>query len=110
MTQVDKRIRWKSCFDHWKTSGLSVAAWCREQDVKVHQMYYWVQKFENNDVVPEKETPETSWLPVQVKNSPDINAGENPVFIHFDSISVEVPPGANRSVLANVVDLLRKPC
>lgn len=40
MTKADKRIEWKYRFDEWKASGLSVAAWCREEEVNMHHMYY----------------------------------------------------------------------
>jgi|SRR5690625_902948 len=110
MTQSDKRITWKSRFEAWKASGLSAAAWCREQDVKVHQMYYWIQKFEDDGEAFEEEATGTKWLPIQVDYPSATNEGEAPVFIHFGSLSVEVRPGANMSVLSDVVDLLRKPC
>ncbi|WP_382392874.1 IS66 family insertion sequence element accessory protein TnpA [Lentibacillus juripiscarius] len=48
MTLKDKRIEWKARYDAWKESGLSVAEWCRNQEIKIHQMYYWVQRFENS--------------------------------------------------------------
>uniref|UniRef100_UPI00387E0B35 IS66 family insertion sequence element accessory protein TnpA n=1 Tax=Tigheibacillus jepli TaxID=3035914 RepID=UPI00387E0B35 len=40
--QVDKRIECKTRYDAWKTSGLSASEWCRQQEIKNRQMYYWI--------------------------------------------------------------------
>jgi len=77
---------------------------------KCHQMYYWIQKFEVEGASGEQETSGSSWLPIQVDYPVSAGVGEAPVFIHFGSISVEVRPGTNMSLLSDVVDLLWKPC
>ncbi len=65
MTLKNKRIEWKVRYDAWKESGQSVAAWCRDQEIKVHQMYYWVKQFERGNM--NSGTPaQTQWLTVQV--------------------------------------------
>jgi len=110
MTQHDKRIEWLSRYEAWKESGLNVAAWCREHNLKVHQMYYWIHKIEDENGSPENVDPATSWLPIQL-DSPVINApDETSVFIHFGAISVEVRSGANMNVVSDVLNLLREPC
>lgn len=105
MTQHDKKIEWLSRYEAWKESGLEVAAWCRERNLKAHQMYYWIHKIE-----AENGDPATSWLPVQL-DSPVINdLDETAVFIHFGAIPVEVRSGANMNVVSDVLNLLREPC
>jgi hypothetical protein len=108
MNLENKRIEWKARFDAWKSSELSVAEWCREQGLKDHQMYYWIQKFEQESL--EDGAPSnTQWLTVNVKNEPSKQVGQEPVFIHFDSISVEVRPGADMVLLSDVVHVLKSP-
>lgn len=108
MTLKDKRIEWKARYDAWKESGQSVAEWCRTQEIKVHQMYYWVQRFENNEVSPEPEP--TQWLAVQVDDETIASEGKGPIFIHFDAISVEVRPGANVGLLSDIIHVLQNQC
>ncbi|GGH89167.1 transposase-like protein [Pullulanibacillus pueri] len=111
MSLTDKRIEWKARFDTWKTSGLSVAEWCEEQDIKRHQMYYWVRKFENEMTSPEQVPSETQWLTVSVKDEQkSLGGGQESVLIHFRSISVEVRPGANMALLSDVVHVLQNQC
>ncbi|MFZ3580448.1 IS66 family insertion sequence element accessory protein TnpA [Virgibacillus sp. DJP39] len=110
MTQTDKRIEWKARFDAWKSSGFSVAEWCREQGVKEHQMYYWIQKFESDERSPEQVTPETQWLTVNVEDEPRNTTTREPVFIHFGAISVEVRPGVNMGLVSDIVHVLQSEC
>lgn len=110
MTQNDNRIKWESRYDAWKDSGSNVAAWCREQGVNDKQMYYWIRKLGNKHAEPQLQNPITSWMPVQLDSPITDNLDESAVFIHFESISVEVRPGANMTVVSSVVNLLRKPC
>lgn len=35
---------WSSRVAEFKASGQSVAAWCAEQDLKPHQLRYWLRK------------------------------------------------------------------
>ncbi|WP_010530098.1 IS66 family insertion sequence element accessory protein TnpA [Lentibacillus jeotgali] len=108
MTLKDKRIEWKARYDAWKESGESIAEWCRDQEIKVHQMYYWVQRFERDMISPEPETTETQWLTVQVDDEMLSSEGQDPIFIHFDAISVEVRPGANVGLLSDIIHILQK--
>ncbi|WP_164670456.1 IS66 family insertion sequence element accessory protein TnpA [Virgibacillus doumboii] len=107
MTLKDKRIEWKARYDDWKESGQSIAGWCRDQEIKVHQMYYWVQRFEKDMISPEPEATETQWLTVQVDDKPIYAEDQGPIFIHVDTISVEVRPEANIQLLSDVIHILQ---
>ncbi|WP_425357516.1 IS66 family insertion sequence element accessory protein TnpA [Lentibacillus jeotgali] len=36
----DKRIEWQARYEAWEESGQSIARWCRNQEVKDHQLHY----------------------------------------------------------------------
>ncbi|WP_164667689.1 IS66 family insertion sequence element accessory protein TnpA [Virgibacillus doumboii] len=107
MTLKDKRIEWKARYDDWKGSGQSIAEWCRDQEIKVHQMYYWVQRFEKDMISLEAGTTETQWLTVQMDDEPIYSKDQGPIFIHVGAISVEVRPGANVRLLSDVIHILQ---
>ncbi len=44
MTQVERREIWRERVSAFRESGQSVAAWCREQELKEHQMRYWLRR------------------------------------------------------------------
>jgi len=106
MTQKDKRIEWEARYAAWKESGQSIAAWCRQQEIKAHQMYYWVQQLEHNDIAAETSS-ETQWLTVQVDEEPFPSSGEGPILLHVGAISVEVRPGADMHLLTDIVHVLQ---
>lgn len=108
MTLKEKRIEWKARYDAWKQSGYSVVDWCQHQKIKVHQMYYWIRQFEGNSG-SKLDPAATQWLTVQVnEGTPPSGCGS--ILLHFGSISVEVPPGANMDLLSDVVHVLKNQC
>jgi hypothetical protein len=108
LTRNEKRIEWKARYDAWNASGLSVAEWCREQDISQSQMYYWIRSFE--DAQASKSDTETQWLAVDCIDEPLNFRSGDPVFIHFDSMSIEVRQGTDMALLTDVVDVLRNRC
>lgn len=108
MPLTEKRAEWKTHYDAWKGSEQSIAGWCRDQGVNVHQMYYWVKRFENDEMV--SAPAPTEWLAIQVDEGPGHSEGPVPVFIHLDAISVEVRPGADVGLLADILEILKRPC
>ncbi|TRM11475.1 transposase [Lentibacillus cibarius] len=110
MTLKDKRLEWKTQYDAWKDSDQSIAEWCRNHGLKPHQMYYWVQQFEEGPDAPKNEPGQTQWLTVQMDNEIVASEGQGPIYIHLGAISVEVQPDADRDLLSDIVSLLNSQC
>lgn len=55
MPKTDLRNAWATRIREFRTSGQSAAAWCRVNDVKQHQLHYWLGR--------EKSAEPASWLP-----------------------------------------------
>lgn len=108
MMQTEKRHVWKTHYETWKDSGQSIAGWCRSQDINIHQMYYWVKRFET-DVMPSKPGA-TEWLAVQVDDEMASSKDRDSIFIHLDAISVEVRPDADVDLLVDILEVLKQPC
>ena len=109
MTKSEKRIEWKTRFDAWKASDLSVAQWCREEGIKDHQMYYWIRRFQDD----KESKSEVQWLAVDMETESTGYRSEESVFIHVGQVSIEVRSGTNMALLADVVQVLQKslrPC
>ncbi|MFS0647565.1 IS66 family insertion sequence element accessory protein TnpA [Siminovitchia sp. 179-K 8D1 HS] len=109
MTLKEKRVEWKARYDAWKESGQSVAAWCRDQNIKVHQMYYWVNQIERGSSYADTPAANTQWLAVQVEE-PFPCSGKDPILLHFGPLTVEVRPGASMSLLSDVIQVLQHQC
>lgn len=44
----NKRDAWLTHYRHWRSSGLSAAAYCRQYELKVSAFYYWKKLFERS--------------------------------------------------------------
>lgn len=103
MNDADKRIEWKSRYDAWKTSGLSAAEWSRINDVKKHQMYYWIRKFREEEISTNER--QSKWLTVDVQEISSHHTGS--VLIHYGALSNEVRPGTDLNLLSDVVRVIQ---
>lgn len=86
MTKSEKRIEWKTRFNAWKASDLSVAQWCREEGIKDHQMYYWIRRFEDD----KESKSEVQWLAVDMESEPTTCIGDESIFIHVGPLVIIV--------------------
>lgn len=105
MTKSTKRIEWEARIKEWRSSGLSIARWCKENGHKDHQMYYWIQKIDESKSQPKQKYSNADFLPVKITDGLDEPKG--PVFIHVDRMSVEVQPDADIHLLSKVLHVLQ---
>lgn len=68
MTRHERRLMWQERVDQYRASGMSVAAWCRENEVSEQQMYYWLRKFrsEETDAVED----DIQWIQLGLQKDP----------------------------------------
>ena len=57
--------RWRAIFATWRSSGLSVAAFCRSRALNTSSFYRWRNIFDGLDRTPESR-PAQSFVPVRV--------------------------------------------
>ncbi|RCW62167.1 IS66 family insertion sequence element accessory protein TnpA [Saliterribacillus persicus] len=96
----DKQLEWETKMDQWSESGLSMAAWCRKENINIHQMYYWKRKFDH-----QTDNPSSSdWLEISHSAETDEHSS---IIIKVDRLSVEVKPQVDRQLLSDVIHLLK---
>ena len=97
MTKVERQNIWAARVAEFKSSGQSVLTWCAEQDVKAHQLWYWLRK-------EKQESAENalSWLPLDLSD-----AGlQISLLVRVGRVAVEVRPGFDPKLLVDVVKTL----
>jgi hypothetical protein len=107
MTPEELTELWTSRIRDYRASGERVAAWCERHQVTPYQFFYWQRKLR----LAEQETPATSkpqWLPVRVGES--ATAGASPIVVRIGAAAIEVRPGFEPSLLAEVVRALKTLC
>jgi hypothetical protein len=44
MTKKERKQQWKTRIEAYKTSGLSKVAFCKQHNISVRQLHYWLKK------------------------------------------------------------------
>jgi hypothetical protein len=52
MTHEEKREQWQGVVSRWRESGMSQAAWCRQEGVALASLRQWAVKFRTPDSPP----------------------------------------------------------
>src|SRR5690625_7421277 len=93
MTRHERRLMWQERVDQCRASGMSVSAWCRENEVPEQQMYYWLRKFrsEEEDAVED----DIQWVQLGRRGHQDAMrmTEDSAVSIHISRYIVGVRPG-----------------
>lgn len=106
MTRAERREMWRERVAEFQASGKSVAAWCREHEFKEHQLRYWLRKF----MPVESTQPSTRWLPIAVLESEQHVDSDGQLLVRVGGATIEIRPGFNPSLLADVVQVLMDRC
>jgi transposase-like protein len=70
---MSKLKQWQKNIDDWKSSGLSKKQYCKNNNLKVHTLHYWIKKF-NKESEPSdqfipfiQETKPTDHKPIELR-------------------------------------------
>jgi hypothetical protein len=100
------RSEWKTRIDDYNQSGLTKSQWCREKGLKLHQLHYWIKRFNSNPNEKENQSEEINWVPVTV-NHQIVNMNDNKsITIKFEKCDIEVNPGFDKEHLKDIVQVL----
>lgn len=94
MTKTERQNMWQGRISKYKASGQSVKEWCADNDVKPHQLWYWLRK--------ERQASEdrVSWLPIDIRDSDQ----QESLLVRVGRVTVEVKPGFNPKLLLDIVN------
>lgn len=105
MTKSELRKEWETRIGEFKDSGQSGAAWCAENNVNVHQFYYWMRRFKTSEST---EAQSSKWLSLEVSNQ--VQETTNNLLVRVGEVTIEVKPGYNPELLLNVIRTIRTLC
>lgn len=106
MTRKERRAYWAERVAEFRASGQSVAAWCREREIKHHQLRYWLRRL--SELGESESANGGPWLSLAVCDEPWSDEGG--LIIRAGRLTVQVPPGCDRRLLSDVVELLARRC
>jgi len=108
MSQVElENLRevWKVRVDNFKKSGQSMSGWCKENDLKVHQLRYWLEKY---DLQQQANSVGSKWVSVEVKDK-DVYK-DRVISVRIDQAIIELKPGFDPELLRDVIVALNVKC
>jgi len=98
-----KRIYWKQHIDSWQETGLTQTEYCRQHNLKHHQLVYWKKRFLKTDT-------EVTFVPLKfedlldIPDQPDCAALSLVINNHF---KVEIRSGFDADLLRQLIFALR---
>ena len=91
---LEKQKLWDERIEVFLASGLSQAAWCREQGLPAHQLSYWLRKFRNST----STAINNRWVSVPITTT-----GKSGVSLRIGNIALEIERGFDAAVLSDVI-------
>jgi hypothetical protein len=86
---------WTAKIAVWRSSGLSIAAWCRENAEGYHRFLYWRQRLK------ETERGESGKFV-------ELGPATTPIFLECNGIYVHLSAGFDAGLLEDVLSLLKR--
>ena len=98
------QLLWLSRVEAFKKSGLTQAGFCKLNEYNLKPFNYWYRKFKKIETPSQVETPK--WVSINVTEP--VNSGF--LTVRIGAATIEVMPGFNKHLLAEVVEALGKSC
>lgn len=102
---VELRREWELRIAEFKASGQTQAKWCAANNVKLHQLKYWLKKTKSKNG---SSATSSHWVPVTMDDSFD--ESKDTLHIKIGQAAIEVKPGFDPAFLSDVVRTLRSLC
>jgi hypothetical protein len=101
MTSVSIEIKqhWKENILKQRVSGLSIAAWCRQNEVRTHIFYYW-----RNKLFP--KTPLSRSEFTEIKHGNDLTGLG--IILEYQGFSIRLDQHFDSSVLRKCLEVLKQ--
>lgn len=105
MKKSELRIEWEQRIANFLSSGQSASKWCAANEVSIHQFWYWKKRLKNTQ---DNVDDSPRWLSLEMDDS--IEKLKSRLVVRVGQASVEVEPGFDPRLLADVVRTLQSLC
>ena len=100
--RMERRQFWEGHVDHWKTSGLTQAEYCRQNDLRVHSFWYWRKRF-----CPKNTSATLVELPIRgALSGPFLNLPASLCLVINGLCRIEVTKGFDPETLKQLIETL----
>lgn len=102
MTSDARRAHWQRVLSEQQASGLSIVAWCFQQDIREASFYYWRKRLAAQPSTP---AAEPHWLALDTTA-----VTGHGLTLHVGPVAITVTIGFDPQLLADVVGVLAARC
>jgi hypothetical protein len=106
MTNNELRHEWENRITDLLSSDQSIPAWSIANNLKIHQVRYWLCKLKTKSQPDVDSTPQ--WLSVKIGNPKSEHSAN--LCIKVGAATIEVQPGFDPELLLDVVRALSATC
>jgi len=100
---LGKEEFWRGVVERWRRSGLSVAAFCRREDLAACSLHWWRQELKRRD------SENSPFLPVQVAGVLSASSKNEIEIVLTSGRRISIPPGFDAQTLRQVLGVLEEP-
>lgn len=94
---TQKRRFWKEHIDRWQQSGMSQVAYCRQYELKAHQLTYWKKRLAQPDAG-------VAFVPLQFTRNLPVPVSRSPFHLLTpNGYKIEVAPGFDPITLKQLI-------
>src|SRR5690348_697167 len=105
MLKTELRKEWEQRIAVFKANGQTQAKWCEANDLKLHQFKYWLKRIADSNST---QTSNTQWTSITIEEAAEVI--NEALHVKVGKASIEVKPGFNTTLLADVVRTLNTLC
>ena len=98
-----KRSYWRKHIDSWQQTGLTQAEYCRQHNLKHHQLVYWRKRFLKTET-------DVSFVPLQLEDLLDLPARQDQASLTLiinNQFKVDIRAGFDAHLLRQLIFALR---
>ncbi len=95
MSSLAVREEWRNKIAAWRDSGLSIAAWCRENAEGYHRFLYWRDRLD----APERQ---------QIGHFVELSLAAAPISLECNGIHIHVSSGFDTGLLEEILVVLKR--
>ena len=103
-----KLQEWSARIQDCRSSGLSVRAWCRQEEINATAYYRWERELlASAETEPCSSVPTARFAELPVPEWMSRNVAEHCATLHIGNASLDIYPGCDTEQLKMLVELLR---
>ena len=108
MKEEDRKL-WTNRIKDYRASGLTAVKWSEKNDVSVHKLRYYINKFNKEKKLESKqESKEPKWVSVVPEKPIVENKSESPLKVIIGNVAIEVTSGFDEGTFQSLIRILSK--